>query len=363
MLARWRVTLGSSVVAILIVGCQGSPPSPPATTPEAAKPAPATAAAPALSSPAAGPAAASPVANPAAAAPVSPTSSPVAAASSPAAAAASPVAAASPATQPPCDFVLGFAKLRDQLGADTVGPCMENQREVPGNGTAVQRTARGTMVYRPQDNSMMFTDGARTWIDGPRGLLDRPANQRFEWESDRQAIEAIRRGGHYIYFRHTTTNRSEQDSDPTNLANCATQRNLTDEGRSQARAIGEAFRALNIPVGLVLSSEYCRALEHARLSFNAAQPEPSLVLPDPLTAEERQRNTEALLRILATPPPANTNVVMVSHSPNIRDAIGVDLPVEGGAVILKPNAGGKPTEVMKFLPTEWGPLAEALGSR
>jgi len=84
-------------------------------------------------------------------------------------------------------------------------------------------------------------------------------------------------------------------------------------------------------------------------------------LPDPLPADERQRNTEAMLRILASPPPPNTNVVMVAHSPNIRDAVDVDLPVEGGAVILKPNPGSKPTPVMRLLPEEWTTLAQALG--
>jgi phosphohistidine phosphatase SixA len=219
------------------------------------------------------------------------------------------------------------------------------------------------MVYRPQDGSIMFTDSSRTWINGSRGLVDRPANQRFEWEPDRQAVEAVQHGGYYIYFRHGATNRSEQDSDPTNLANCATQRNLTDEGRAQARAIGEAIRTLNIPVGLVLSSEYCRAIEYSRLAFGGSQIEPTLVLPDPLTAEERRQNTDGLLRILASAPPSNTNVVMVSHSPNVKDALEVDLPVEGEAVILKPNPGSKPTPVMRILPDEWTSLAQALGRR
>src|SRR5262245_29980582 len=61
---------------------------------------------------------------------------------------------------------------------------------------------------------------------------------------DRPLLTALRDGGHVIYFRHAATDRSQQDSDPHNLANCATQRNLTDDGRADARTIGEAFRAL-----------------------------------------------------------------------------------------------------------------------
>ena len=365
------LALGMVLGAVVLAGCQGA--APPVLTPAAptAQPAAVAPTLPAASpSPVSAPATApSPVASPVVspspvALPIaSPAASPSPAAAtvaSPVAAAPGPAAEASPVAQVSCDFVFGFATLRDLLGPATVGDCTENQREIPGNGTAEQRTTKGILVHRPQDEWIGFSDGTRTWINRRGSLVERPANQRFEWEADRQAIEAIQRGGHYIYFRHGATNRSEQDSDPTNLANCATQRNLTDEGRAQARAIGEAFRALNVPVGLVLSSPYCRALEFARLGFDQAQAEPSLVLPDPLTAEERQRNTEALLRILALLPPSNTNVVMVAHSPNIRDAVDVDLPVEGGAVILKPNAGGKPTPLLRILPGEWSTLAQVL---
>jgi phosphohistidine phosphatase SixA len=174
---------------------------------------------------------------------------------------------------------------------------------------------------------------------------------------NRQLMDSLKAGGYIIYFRHGATDRSQQDTDPKNLANCATQRNLNDMGRTQARSIGEAFRALNIPVGQVLSSEYCRALEHARHSFNRATPEPSLVLPDPLTAEERQRNTQGLQRLLSVAPQAGMNTVMVSHSPNLRDAIGVDLTVEGSAAILRPNAQGRPEVVAIVLPGDWGAQA------
>ena len=345
------LTLAAVAAAIVLIGCRGPQPGTVTVTPAPAK---------ATGSPAA-------AASPAPAA--SPTVGPVAAAASPAASpAAQPaapparVAAASPSPVA-CQIVLGFATMRDLVGAATVGECTENERHNPGNGNAEQRTTNGILIYRALDGRLLFSTADRTWIDGPAGLVERPNDRRFEWEGDRQVVEALRRGGHIIYFRHATTDRSQQDSDPTNLANCATQRNLTEQGRAQASAIGEAFQRLNIPVGPVLSSEYCRALEHARLAFDRAEAEPSLVLPEPLAAEERQRNTAALQGLLATPPPAGTNTVMVSHSPNIRDAADVDLPVEGGAAILRPNPGDKPTVVARILPDEWTVLAQALGPR
>jgi broad specificity phosphatase PhoE len=55
------------------------------------------------------------------------------------------------------------------------------------------------------------------------------------------------------------------------LDDCATQRNLSAEGRAHARRIGEAFRKMQIPVGRVLSSPWCRCVETAKLAFGGAE--------------------------------------------------------------------------------------------
>jgi phosphohistidine phosphatase SixA len=51
------------------------------------------------------------------------------------------------------------------------------------------------------------------------------------------------------------------------IGNCATQRNLDDTGRAQARRIGEVFRSRGIAVGRVLTSQWCRTRETAELAF------------------------------------------------------------------------------------------------
>jgi phosphohistidine phosphatase SixA len=253
--------------------------------------------------------------------------------------------------------------MRESVGAAIVGECQEDERQNAGNGNTEQRTANGMLIYRVLDDRLLFSTDSRTWINGPEGLVDRPNNQRFPWEGDRQVIEALQRGGYLVYFRHGATDSSQADSDPSNLANCATQRNLNDQGRAQARAIGEALRTLEIPIDKVLTSEYCRAKEYAQLSVGSGEVEPSLVLADGLPPEGRQANTAAFQRILATAPPSGTNILFVSHSPNIKDAMGIDLPVEGEAAILLPNPGNSPTLVTRILPDEWPALALALGTR
>ncbi len=351
---------------IILAGCQSGQVPSGAVTPTpsmvASPVAPAAPSPPIATSPAL---AASPVvpASPAA----SPSPSPAAVASpmaSPAPAVASPlpVAAASPSPVA-CDITLGFATMRDLIGEATVGRCMENERQIPSNGNAEQRTSNGLLVYRALDQRVLFVGATQTWINRDGAAVTRPNDERFEWEGDRQLVEALRRGGHTIFFRHGPTDPDQRDTDPDNLANCATQRNLTDAGRAQARAVGDALRTLGIPVGQLLSSPYCRAREYALLMVGSEPDlEPSLVLPDPLTEEQRARNTEALTGILAREPQPGTNKLLVAHSPNIRLAAGVDLPEEGGAAVFR-HAGGAPQLVARVRPGEWPVWAQALRPR
>ncbi len=74
-------------------------------------------------------------------------------------------------------------------------------------------------------------------------------------------LDLLARGGLVIFFRHAATDFSQTDTDRQNLQNCQTQRNLSEQGRSDARGIGQAFQALGIPVGQLLASPYCRTLE------------------------------------------------------------------------------------------------------
>ena len=86
-----------------------------------------------------------------------------------------------------CQFVLGFATLKALIdtaeGPDTVGECLENQHSNPVNGDALQQTTGGLMVWRKLDNWTAFTDGYRTWINGPHGLEARLNTESFAWEN------------------------------------------------------------------------------------------------------------------------------------------------------------------------------------
>lgn len=81
----------------------------------------------------------------------------------------------------PCQYTLGFATLATMI-PHVVGTCLDNETYNPAMGDAVQHTTRGMLVWRKADNWSAFTDGYRTWINGPLGLQERLNTDLFQWE-------------------------------------------------------------------------------------------------------------------------------------------------------------------------------------
>lgn len=80
-----------------------------------------------------------------------------------------------------CRYVFGFKAIYDQI-PDIVGQCKVNEHYNPENGDALQETDNGLLVWRKADNFTAYTDGYRTWVNGPFGLQERLNVQRFDWE-------------------------------------------------------------------------------------------------------------------------------------------------------------------------------------
>ena len=96
--------------------------------------------------------------------------------------------------QSTCTFTLGFALLRQLAGPPVVGSCLENERFDLATGNAEQHTDRGLLVWRKADNWTAFTDGFRTWVNGPFGLQQRLNTERFPWEADDRAAILLAAG-------------------------------------------------------------------------------------------------------------------------------------------------------------------------
>jgi phosphohistidine phosphatase SixA len=160
--------------------------------------------------------------------------------------------------------------------------------------------------------------------------------------------EALRRGGYVIFFRHGHADVGA-DATPFDLADCSRQRNLSEQGKRDAATIGEAFRALGIPVGEVLSSEYCRALDTARLAFGRAERARGLNLCcQDGTGQSDAERLRFLERALATRPRPGTNTVLVGHGAHMMTDLGM-----GEAAIYLPDGRGGYLRVARVLPNDW----------
>jgi phosphohistidine phosphatase SixA len=176
-------------------------------------------------------------------------------------------------------------------------------------------------------------------------------------------IDDVRRGGYVIVIRHGATFSNQADTDPLNITNVAAQRQLNDQGRAQAKAMGEAMRALKIPVGTVVTSMFQRAVDTGTLlgfgevksTFDVT--EGGLVV----TPDENTRRTQALRKLAGTPQPAGSNLVIVTHKPNIIDAFGKDWfdVREGEASVFQPDGQGGYKPVVRIKADEWSNLAKA----
>mgnify|MGYP001460860347 FL=1 len=83
---------------------------------------------------------------------------------------------------------------------------------------------------------------------------------------NKKLFKQLEDGGKLIFIRHAYAPGSG-DPNNFNLNDCSTQRNLNDEGRKQAEYIGEFFRNKKIKIDKVLSSEWCRCKETAKIAF------------------------------------------------------------------------------------------------
>jgi len=151
-------------------------------------------------------------------------------------------------------------------------------------------------------------------------------------------LAALRAGGHIIYFRHADTDHSQTDQRGMRLEDCTTQRNLTDRGRDHARALGEAIRALEIPIGAVLASPLCRTMETATLAFGTARPSPAVRESGPLAPGTPGR-FPALRALLSTPVAPSTNTVVVGHAYPYFTLVGGQYLSEGEADVLRHRGG------------------------
>jgi len=168
----------------------------------------------------------------------------------------------------------------------------------------------------------------------------------------------LKAGGYAIFFRHARTpnykDPSEQEPVDTQPGNCSSQRNLSVEGIEQSKALGDAFRDLEIPIGIVRASPYCRTMDTAWLAFGRFERDRTLLLhgtePDKDPPEAKVWRNIANLAKLPTLP--GTNSIFVSHG-TVGEVFGAGYLDEGEAVIVQPDGKGGWVLIGRVKSEEW----------
>jgi broad specificity phosphatase PhoE len=162
---------------------------------------------------------------------------------------------------------------------------------------------------------------------------------------------ALKNGGVAVVFRHAMTENTTDREEV--VGDCTTQRNLSEEGRAQARQIGRDVEELGAPVEEVLASPMCRTFETAELAFGEAEKSDALVSAGEDATPADDRRIAALKEMATATDGAVT--VLVTHTGNIGGAFDQSVE-EGDAVVVRDG------EVLGVVaPDDWKRLAEAGG--
>ena len=139
--------------------------------------------------------------------------------------------------------------------------------------------------------------------------------------AEKELIQQMRAGEVVLMIRHALA-PGIGDPDDFKLDDCSTQRNLNEQGRAQARAIGEWLRFRGIDNVKLYSSQWCRCLETARLmNLGPVTPLPALnsFFERP---EDREPNLAALRNFILDNTKPGELIIMVTHQVTISGITG-----------------------------------------
>ncbi len=176
-----------------------------------------------------------------------------------------------------------------------------------------------------------------------------------------KTIRDLRDGGFTLFLRHGPTDTSRPDRVPqVDLADCSTQRPLTDDGRAMIAKVGEHLRRFTIPIGTVHVSPLCRAKESAALAFpghDSIIVDPNLIYTANMTAAQKRPILAETRRLLSTPVSPGSNLLVLAHGPNLMDLIGY-FPKEATLVIFRPKGNDAMDYVASIPASRWLELAQ-----
>ncbi len=157
-------------------------------------------------------------------------------------------------------------------------------------------------------------------------------------------VRAIKTPGAVVMIRHAQTEPGLGDPENFRLSDCSTQRNLSQDGRQQSVRLGQWFFRQGLQPQRVLSSQWCRCLETARLAFSsqaAVQPFPALNSFFQGHGDRQAQLREARAHAAARLQQAERGFeVWVTHQVTISALTGVYLAM-GELVVAMPDRSGQ----------------------
>jgi len=189
-------------------------------------------------------------------------------------------------------------------------------------------------------------------------LVTHPA--RGQTLSGEALVKALQHGGYVLVVRHASSPRETPDRASVDPENINLERQLDVKGRESAIAMGEAIRALRIPIGVVLTSPTYRAQETVRLA-RLPNPQPQAELGDGGQSMQGVTQSQtAWLKNKIMEFPRGTNMVLVTHLPNISTAFpqwttGLS---DGETLVFGPDAQGVAMVVARIKIEQWPHLSD-----
>jgi phosphohistidine phosphatase SixA len=178
---------------------------------------------------------------------------------------------------------------------------------------------------------------------------------------DALVVEALQRGGCVLVMRHASAPVARPEIRAAEADNTSRERQLDDSGKAWVRAMGLAIKQLHIRINEVFSSPTYRARETVRLA-GFFQPQIITQLDD-LTAGNAD---SAWVRAkTAQPPPPGTNVLIVTHMPNILDSLDGTLSTiaPGEALVFRPEGTGVVEVLGRIQIEQWSRLLTLWNNR
>jgi phosphohistidine phosphatase SixA len=190
-----------------------------------------------------------------------------------------------------------------------------------------------------------------------------PEGQALQPLLEGQALlEALQEGGLVILFRHMSTDSFVPGEGTHDDRDCASQRNLDERGKQEARDVGAAFKSLEIPVGTVLTSPYCRCVDTGKLAFEKGTPSEDLAVFDELSGPEKETRGKLIRKLLNTAPAEERNTILITHTGTLLYSFGLQTRPEGIAHIFRPAEFGNAIYLGRVTPEQWSALAGSNGA-